>query len=314
MPQDLYTLDCHCHHVPASAGSNIRLAPPHADATLLRTSRALTCEAALVSAIESGDIAGRVVSTPSAHVADEHGWLCIDTSRIVNDALAQLTVRHFGRVFALASINAFDGERGAREAERAILQLGLKGLFVDAASDHRLLDAPEARPTLEVANRLQVPLFIHPINPQPMSRQMAPYGRVGTLFARGTVTAQALLALVETKVFEQLSNLQIIVPALAWGGLAIAAEFGERSQAAGGALTTLRGHLTIDTMGFSGPLIRAAADLLGPDHILCGSDWPILSEGAITTKLSAALVQAGLGNRETALIASGNARRIFAIG
>jgi hypothetical protein len=48
----------------------------------------------------------------------------------------------------MASIDAYDGNRAAREAERAIRDLGLRGLFVDCARSDLLIDAPQARPAL----------------------------------------------------------------------------------------------------------------------------------------------------------------------
>jgi len=48
-----------------------------------------------------------------------------------------------------------------------------------------------------------------------MTRRMVSYGRIGTLFARGTINAQALIALVEGGVFEALPGLRVAVTALA---------------------------------------------------------------------------------------------------
>ena len=86
-----------------------------------------------------------------------------------------------------------------------------------------LIDAPQARPTLEVAAKLGVPVFVHPVAPQPLTKQMAPYGLIGTLFARGTVNSASLIALVEGGVFSQLPGLRVVVTAHAIGGLAMAA-------------------------------------------------------------------------------------------
>lgn len=117
-----------------------------------------------------------------------------DSIVAINDHVADLVARHPGRLYGLASVDPFDGERAAREAERAIRELGLLGLFVDCARGDLLLDAPQARPTLAVAARLGVPVFAHPVAPQPLTRQMAPYGVIGTLFARGTVSSGCLIA------------------------------------------------------------------------------------------------------------------------
>src|SRR6185503_10867461 len=116
----------------------------------------------------------------------------------INDHVAELVARHHGQIIGLASVDAYDGDRAGKEAERAIRDLGLRGIFVDCARGDAMIDAPQARPTLKVAARLGVPVFAHPVAPQPLTKQMSPYGVVGTLFARGTINSAALIALVES--------------------------------------------------------------------------------------------------------------------
>jgi predicted TIM-barrel fold metal-dependent hydrolase len=311
---DFPTIDFHCHHIPKGfVPTTTATFPPEQRARWEQTNRQLSDEAYLLQEIESGDLAARVVNTPAALVADADGHLSFETIRAMNDTLADLVTRQNGRIVALATIDAYDGERAGKEVERACGELGLRGIFVDAGRGDLLIDAKEARPALEAAARLRVPVFVHPVNPQPMTRRMVPYGRIGTLFARGTINAQSLIALVEGGVFEALPDLRVIVTGLAWGGLAVAAGFDDHSQRDSGAIAIMRKHVTIDTMGFSAPLIRAAADLLGVENVVAGSDWPILNEGPISGKLDAALTQAGFSNGEKALIASGNAKRLLGI-
>ncbi len=308
----LEVIDFHCHHVP----EKFVVAPPadiphYQQAAWLKTKQMMADENLLMREIESGDLSARVVNTPAAQVADADGRVPHETIMAMNDHLAAMAQRRKGRVLALATIDAYDGERAGKEVERAIGQLGLKGIFVDAGRGDALIDAPEARPALEAAARFGVPVFVHPVNPQPLTRRMVPYGRIGTLFARGTVNAQSLLALVEGGVFEQLPKLRVVVTALAWGGLAVASEFPQFSKYEEGALDVMRRHVWIDTMGFRPALIRAAADLLGVDHVMCGSDWPILNEGPLTQTLTNALRSAGFTPAEQAMIASGVARKLL---
>ena len=53
----------------------------------------------------------------------------------MNDELAALSVRHPGRIHGLASVDAYDGERSAREAERAIRRRVVELRRVDQAAD-----------------------------------------------------------------------------------------------------------------------------------------------------------------------------------
>jgi predicted TIM-barrel fold metal-dependent hydrolase len=57
-------------------------------------------------------------------------------------------------------------------------------------------------------------------------------------------------------------------------------------------------------MGLDAVLLRALADTLGADHLVAGSDWPIVSTGPIAGRLFAALDRAGFTDDESAKIAS----------
>src|SRR5205085_8547617 len=127
----------------------------------------------LTQDIRDGHLGGRVVNIPAALIADADGLVPHDTIMALNDEVAGLVARHPGRLHGLASVDPYDGERAAREAERALRDLGLLGLFVDCARGDMLLDAAQARPTLQVAAQLGVPVFAHPVAPQPLTRQMA---------------------------------------------------------------------------------------------------------------------------------------------
>src|SRR5262245_29194091 len=176
-------IDFHTHHVPARFGLTARqLAPPNQRARWDAIARRIADEDLLLQDIRAGDLLARVVSIPAQLIADAAGNVSLDTIRATNDALAALVARHPRQIYGLASVDAYRDETSAREGERAIRMLGLHGLFVECARGDLLIDAPQARPTLEVAARLGVPVFVHPVAPQPLTRQMAPYGVIGTLF------------------------------------------------------------------------------------------------------------------------------------
>ena len=307
-------VDFHCHHVPArfevTAG---RFAPATQRARWEAITAKLADEDFLMKDIEEGHLAARVINIPAGLVADADGCVPHDIIMAINDHVAELVSRHPGRLYGLASIDPFDGERAAREAERAIRDLGLLGLFVDCARGAMLLDAPQARPTLAVAARFDVPVFAHPVAPQPQTRQMSPYGVIGTLFARGTANSAALIALVEGGVFGELPNLRIVVTGHAIGGLAMASGLSPQSRLPTGAAGVMRRHVFIDTQMIHPALIRAAVDLLGADHVMAGSDWPIVDDGPVRGPLHDAMTRAGLSDAEQAAVAGGNCRRLLGV-
>ena len=308
-------VDFHSHHIPACFEVTAsRTAPPSQRARWEVLTRTLSDEDALLKDIRDGQLDARVVSVLIQLIANAEGRVPHETIMTMNNALAALVARHPGRIHGLASVDAYDGERSAREVERAVRDLGLVGLLVECAQGDLLLDAPQARPTLEAAARLRVPVFAHPIAPQPLTRQMAPYGVIGTLFARGAVNSAALIALVEGEVFSQLPTLRVVFTAQAIGGLAMAAALSGQSRLPSGTLDVMRKNILIDTTLFHPALVRAFVDLLGAENVMTGSDWPVASDKPVRDTLTDTLCKAGLSNAEQIAIAAGNARRLLGIG
>jgi predicted TIM-barrel fold metal-dependent hydrolase len=306
-------VDFHNHHIDARWTPTTAIgAAPDQRARWEVINRLLADETALLADIEAGDITARVVNTSTALIADPDGNVPAGIFEPINDSLAELVARHPGQLYGLASVDAFAGEAAARELTRAVRDLGLRGVFLESAKGELLLDAPQARPTLATAAALGVPVFVHPINPRPLTRQLAPYGRLGTLFARGTINAASLIALLEGGVFDELPNLQVVVTTLAIGAILL-----------GGGLTgaklrsdtpsLLRRHVYIDTMGFDPALIRSTAEILGVDHVLVGSDWPIVNDKPIRARVERSLAAAGLDLDEQRLVAAGNSSRLLGV-
>jgi len=310
----LSIIDFHSHFV----GPRWQL-PSHSEASAEQRARwgvinsHLASVDSLLEQIESGDLAARVINTPAALFNPPGSTLPLDSWRRINDDLAGLASAHAGKLYALASVDAYAGESAAVELTRAVRELGLRGVFVDSAKGDLLLDSPQARPTLQAAAELGVPVFAHPINPEPLTRQLAPYGRLGTLLARGTVNAATLVALLEGGVFDEIPKLKVVVTTLAIGAVLLAGPFGSGSGVRSDAAALLRRHVYIDTMKFNPVLIRAAVDVLGVDHILAGSDWPIVSEGPIGGRAQQGFSGAGLTPEEQQKIAADNTRRLLGL-
>jgi aminocarboxymuconate-semialdehyde decarboxylase len=307
-------IDFHSHHIPARFEvTAARSAPPSQRARWESLSRSLSDEELLLRDIRGGSLDARVVSILIQLIANAEGRVPHETIMAMNDELAGLVARYPGQIHGLAAVDAYDGDRSAREAERAVRDLGLRGLLVECAQGDLLMDAPQARPTLEVAAKLGVPVFAHPIAPQPLTRQMAPYGIIGTLYARGAVNSAALIALVEGEVFSQLPNLRVVFTAQAMGGLAMAAGLSGQSRLPSGAIEVMRKNVFIDTTLFHPALIRAFVDLLGVENVMAGSDWPVASNKPVRAMLTRTMQEAGLSNVEQSAVASGNCSRLLGI-
>jgi aminocarboxymuconate-semialdehyde decarboxylase len=305
----LRAIDFHSHHVPAEWEP---ILPPGQRERWLRTNRRISDPAALLEAVDQGDLEARVVNIPTALFTPPGAVPPADLFRRVNDRLAALTNRAPGQVHGIASVDAFSGEIGALEVVRAIRTLGLRGVFVESARGDLLLDAPEARPTLLAAAECGVPVFVHPVNPPGLVERMARYPQTGILFARGQVNAATLVALIESGRLDEVPSLPVVFTTLAIGAVLQQAAFNELFRENGGA-DILRRQIHIDTMGFHPALIRASVEVLGVEHVLAGSDWPIVNDAPVAGRLAAALDAAGIDAPGQALIAGGNARRLLGL-
>lgn len=237
----------------------------------------LTNPGTLIASLERSNIAARVVSTPPEFIEDTDGHAPADSYRRINDAVAELVSRHPGRLYALATIDAYGGERSARELERAVQQLGLHGVLIPSAKGDLLPDAAEARPMLAVAAALRISVFLHPVADPQLFGRFKRFGPLGMRLTRGTINSAALFAIMESGMFEELPNLRVVVTALALGGLLLAGTVGDGATLHAGASPDARRHVYIDTTGSHPAVIRSASTSLVPTTSCSepiGQWWP----------------------------------------
>ena len=269
---------------------------------------------AQLDALAAVGVDAKVLSAPAAALLPPGGQLPTDQIQRINDRFATLVDTYPGRLLALATIDAFQGESAAREVERAIQTLGLGGICVDCALGDRFLDDPAARPTFAAAAALSVPVFVHPVTPAGLPERMTRLGHPGILLARGTEDAASILALLRSGMLEDLPTLDLVIPligvaALIFAGIAEEDRLAEEGWR-GVHPSQQRTRLFIDTMGFDPATIRFAINLLGPDHVLLGSDWPIMPIAA-RQRMETLMATLDLNESEQAAILGGNALRLL---
>lgn len=228
----------------------------------------------------------------------------------VNDFLAETVAAHPNRLGALATVDAFAGESAAREAERAVRELGHVGIVIDSARDGRFIGDPRVRPTLEVAAALKVPVLVHPVAAPIAEALTQAAGVPGNSFGRGLVNGTALLSALHAGLFEELPDLNLIFTAIGAGALVLAASETEQYSAEARRGGTPLPNAYFDIMGLEPAVIRFIVDLVGTDRVVVGSDWPIWAPVS-RDGLASALDAAGLSAAEQAQVAGGNASRLL---
>jgi hypothetical protein len=195
----LNIIDFHNHYVgPNFPLTTLASAPPALRSYWEGINRNLSDPVSLMSSIEQSGIAARVINTPTAFLEDADGNIPSDMIPRINDAVADLVSRNPGRLYGLATVDAYAGEIAARELTRAVKELGLRGVFIESAKRDLLPDAPQARPTFATAAALGVPVFVHPVTDPAMHNRFKRLGRLGVRLARANINAAALVALIES--------------------------------------------------------------------------------------------------------------------
>jgi aminocarboxymuconate-semialdehyde decarboxylase len=307
-------VDFHNHYMgPSWTLTNLNGMPPKARAAWEKINANLQSQDALLGSVETASIAARVINTPTAFIEDADGKYPAEAIRRINDAMAELVDKHAGKLYGLATVDAFTGDAGAAELTRAVRELRLRGVFLESAKGDLVLGDRETRPTLAAAAALDVPVFVHPMTDPQLNKRFARSGPIGTRFARGTINSAALINMLEGGTFDELPRLKVVVTTLAFGGVLLAGGFGNGQNIRSDAPALARRHIYIDTMGIHPAVIRTAIDLLGADHVVVGTDWPVAVETSVPERLQKAFTHAGLTADEQAMIASGNVIRLLKI-
>lgn len=88
--------------------------------------------------------------------------LAIPLSRELNQDLANYISKYPGRYVGLATLPLDNPEKAAEELMYAINTLGLRGALISGTVDGRFLDEPEFEIIFSTAEKLEVPIYVHP--------------------------------------------------------------------------------------------------------------------------------------------------------
>ncbi|PWG00330.1 amidohydrolase family protein [Levilactobacillus bambusae] len=219
-----------------------------------------------------------------------------------NDAVTEAYVNAYpGRFSAFAAVALQDPQAAADELERAVTQLGMKGALINGYTNLAdpdevvYLDDPSMAVFWAKVNELNVPVYLHPRNPQPSQQRIyAGYpGLIGSAWGYTQETAVHTVRLMMSGLFDQYPNLHLILGHLGEGlsqtlPRTQARLYKQRHGQTGAKnlrpLTDyLRTNVFATTSGhFSTAAFLAALEAFGPDHMLFSLDFPYVTneEGA----------------------------------
>ena len=216
------------------------------------------------------------LTTPGTHV--EAPARALELARLVNDEFAQAAAER-RRIAAYATLPLNDPAASARELERALGELRLRGAMLFANVNGVPLSDPGFQPLWEAADHLGAVLHIHPTNPASVAgmEQYWLMPLVGFLFDSTLAAAGLVFAGVPRRyprIRWVLSHLGGAIPYVAERldrGFHAFAECRRHIEAPPSEY--LR-HFYFDTVNFDPRALRLAVDFAGAGHLLAGSDYP----------------------------------------
>jgi uncharacterized protein len=233
-----------------------------------------------------------------------------------NDRIAAHVLERPDRLQGFATLAMPDPEAAARELERAVSTLGLHGALLCGRTGPRNLDDPANWPVFEVANERRAPLYIHPQMSQPDVRA-ALYGGFDEDVSFGFATSGIgwhyesgvqFLRLALSGALDRFSDMPILLGH--WGEVVLfyldrLDSFAARAKLPLSFTEYARRHVFATAGGlYSERNLNWAADVLGVDRLLFGSDYPYRPgpDGGV----AAYLERSGLSPTDQARVASGN--------
>jgi aminocarboxymuconate-semialdehyde decarboxylase len=203
-----------------------------------------------------------------------------------NQHAAELTAKHPNRLLGLACTMPFGDDAILKETEKAVRELGLRGIMVGSSVEGEYLDSPRATPFFELVSELDVPLFVHPPKFTVGNEKMEIF-RLPEMLGRPFDTTLSLTRFIFTGGFEKFPKLKMVCAHVGGALPMLPGRYGTgyelKHDASFGpwapdvmrrAPASYIEQLYVDTVCYHPPAVQCAIDTIGIDHVVFGSDSP----------------------------------------
>ena len=246
-------------------------------------------------------------------------------AKSVNDEVSDAIKRYPDRLAGLAAIAPQNPKEAAKELERAVVKLGLKGAVVNGHIRGEYLDDQKYWVIFERAEKLNVPLYIHPKMPPPdmIKPYLAYPGLASAMLGFAAEASLHAMRLILSGVFEKFPGLKIILghlgEALPFWLWRLDSRWTEEKKADPSSAAfykdyqkspaqCFRDNFYVTTSGmFWQPVLQFVCSVLGSDKVMFATDYPYES-----SKLASEFMESvQLNNDEKEKICHLNAEKIL---
>jgi len=207
------------------------------------------------------------------------GWDApLEDCRFINDEFAKLQGQYPGRFVGLAHAPILEGKEAINELDRAIRELGLRGVTITSQIHGVSLDSPQLYDFYAKVSELDVPIFVHPAM-LPQGYQLVLDYDLARILGREIDLAVAATRIIAGGILERFPNLKFVIGHFGGGISAVK----DRLVAKGYRFGTLKrpfeesfDKLYFDLAGFEGGLTALRCALLGirPERLVFATDYP----------------------------------------
>ena len=165
-----------------------------------------------IADMDATGISMQILSLTSPGVQVFDAATAVSFARDSNDQLAAAIAKYPTRLAGLAAVAPQNPGEAARELERGVRGLGLKGAILNSHTLGEYLDDPKFWDIFAAAEALDVPVYLHPNSPSAgLIQPLLQRGLDGALYGFGVDTGMHLLAIITSGVFDRFPKLKLVV-------------------------------------------------------------------------------------------------------
>ena len=252
--------------------------------------------------MDSTRVAMHILSLTSPGVQVFDAATAVAFAKSSNDQLAEAVRKHPARFVGLAAVAPQNPPEAAKELERGVRTLGLKGAIINSHTLGEYLDDPRFWDIFAAAEALDVPVYLHPNSPSAgLIQPLLQRGLDGAIYGFGVDTGMHLLSIITSGVFDRFPKLKVIVGHLgeALPFWLFRLDYMHRATVNSKRYAVLkplqrkisdymRENVYVTSSGMAwAPAIQFCQQVLGMDRVMYAMDYPYQFEASEVTEMDA---------------------------